>query len=260
MNRNRFVYLALLIILLPIGSCKVWQSVNLYSLDDDIKLGQQVSQEIANNPAEYPVLPEKGNEQAYSYIRMITNKILSSGKVTNKDKFPWTVKIIKKDDVLNAFATPGGYIYVYTGLIKFLDSEDQLAGVLGHEIAHADRRHSTNMMTQMLGPSVVTQLLLGNTQLAQQAVETLTQLKFSRDHESEADKYSVIYLCGTDYVSNGAAGFFEKMKNQSSPPQFLSTHPNPANRVEDINKEAKALNCTGKNKGIDAYNKIKKML
>jgi len=75
----------------------------------------------------------------------------------HKDDFAWQVKIIDDPETLNAFATPGGYIYVYTGLIKFLDTEDQLAGVMGHEIAHADLRHSTRQMTSSYGVSYRTQ-------------------------------------------------------------------------------------------------------
>ncbi len=125
--------------------------INLFSLEDDRRLGAQVNQEILSNPGQYPVLPEAGNAEAYRYIRGITQKILNSGKVEHRDEFAWEVRIIKDDNTLNAFCTPGGYIYVYTGLIKYLDSEEQLAGVMGHEIAHADRRHSTKQMTQTYG-------------------------------------------------------------------------------------------------------------
>ncbi|MCB0581462.1 MAG: peptidase M48, partial [Phaeodactylibacter sp.] len=79
-------------------------------------------------------------------------------------------------------------------------------------------------------------------------------------HETEADTYSVIYLCGTDYHANGAAGFFRKMEGQSTPPEFLSTHPNPGNRVENIDAKARELNCQGK-KSYDAeYQRIKAKL
>ncbi|MCB0581461.1 MAG: M48 family metalloprotease, partial [Phaeodactylibacter sp.] len=126
---------------------------NLFTPDQDMQLGQQVAQQIADDPAQFPVLPERGNEEAYAYIRKIRDKILNTGKVAYKDEFAWEVKIIKDDNTLNAFCTPGGHIYVYTGLIKFLDSEDQLAGVMGHEIAHAAQRHSTRQMTKIYGLS-----------------------------------------------------------------------------------------------------------
>lgn len=95
---------------------------NFFTIDDDIKLGQQLRDEIAKNPKEYPVLDEKQYPQAYAHLRRITNAILNSGSIRYKDKFAWELKIIHNDKTLNAFVAPGGYIYVYTGLIKFLDT------------------------------------------------------------------------------------------------------------------------------------------
>ncbi|MCB0560813.1 MAG: M48 family metalloprotease [Phaeodactylibacter sp.] len=235
---------------------------NLFTPEQDIELGLQVAQQIADDPAQFPVLPERGNEEAYAYIRKIRDKILNTGNVAFKDQFTWEVKIIKDDETLNAFCTPGGHIYVYTGLIKFLDSEDQLAGVMGHEIAHAAQRHSTQQMTKIYGLSALTSIATGSAEpgMLEQIALGLISLKFSRSHETEADTYSVIYLCGTDYHANGAAGFFRKMEGQPTPPEFLSTHPNPGNRVENIDAKAKELNCRG-NKSYDAeYQRIKAKL
>lgn len=235
---------------------------NLFSPEQDIQLGQQVAQQIADDPAQFPVLPEKGNEEAYAYIRKIRDKILNTGNVAFKDQFAWEVKIIKDDETLNAFCTPGGHIYVYTGLIKFLDSEDQLAGVMGHEIAHAAQRHSTRQMTKIYGLSALASIATGSAEpgMLEQVALGLINLKFSRTHETEADTYSVIYLCGTDYHANGAAGFFRKMEGQPTPPEFLSTHPNPGNRVENIDAKAKEMNCRG-TKSYDAeYQRIKSKL
>jgi beta-barrel assembly-enhancing protease len=235
--------------------------LNLLSLDDDIELGRSVEAEIAANPQEYPLLPEAGNEEVYLYIRGMADKILNSGQVRYKDRFPWTVRIVHKDDVVNAFAAPGGFIYVYTGLIKFLDTEDQLAGVMGHEIAHADLRHSSRQLTRMLGISLIAEALLGqNAELLKQVTTTLLALSFSREHETESDLASVKYLCPTDWNAAGSAGFFRKIEDQPSPPQFLSTHPNPANRVKNIEDEKTKLGCSGEETYLTRYNQIKDLL
>lgn len=235
--------------------------LNLLSLDDDIELGRSVEAEIAANPQEYPILPEQGNEEVYVYIREMTDKILHSGEVKYKDRFPWTVRIIHKDDVVNAFAAPGGFIYVYTGLIKFLDSEDQLAGVMGHEIAHADLRHSSRQLTKIYGVSLLSEILLGqDAELLKQVTTTLLALSFSRDHETESDMASVKYLCPTDWNAAGSAGFFRKIEDQPAPPQFLSTHPNPANRVKNIEDEKTRLACGGDQTYLTRYNQIKALL
>ncbi len=247
------------ILVMNLGCSK---GVNLFSVSQDIELGRQVSEEINNNPEEFPILREQGNEQIYRYIRRITDRILNSGNVEHRDEFAWEVKIIDDPETLNAFATPGGYIYVYTGLIKFLDSEDELAGVMGHEIAHAAKRHSTQQMTKIYGLQMLLGVVTGKSDpgAIEQIALGLANLKFGRGHESEADEYSVIYLCGTDYNANGAAGFFRKMEGEGRPPEFLSTHPNPGNRVQEIDNKAQALGCRGSNDYRSEYARMKALL
>ncbi len=210
----------------------------LISVEQDKQMGLASVAEIEKNPTEYPLLDSVKYPVAYAHINRITKTILDSGGVYSKDEFPWRVKIINKD-VLNAFCTPGGYIYVYTGLIKFLENETQLAGVMGHEIAHADKRHSAKQMVEQLGASTVISILSGGGQPgALSALATqLIGLSFSRADETEADKFSVKYLNGTSYDARGAKYFFEKLiaaGQSGSTPAFLSTHPNPATRVADI--------------------------
>lgn len=221
--------------------------INLFTINDDITLGQQTKQHIAENPIEYPILSETQHKAAYEYLNAIRNDILNSGKVTYKNEFPWEIKIINRDDVVNAFCTPGGYIYVYTGLIKFLDDKSSLSGVIGHEIAHADKRHATKQLTQAYGLQTLLDVVLGENQgLITQIASELVSLKFSRTDETQADEYSVIYLCPTKYHANGAANFFRKIEAQGSnyTPAFLSTHPNPENRIAKIDGQAASLGCT----------------
>ncbi len=250
---------------LAFQACKAGKGggINLFTADQDMELGRQVNEQILSDPKRFPVLPERGNEEVYRYVRGITQKLLRTGKVQYSDKFAWEVRIINDGKTLNAFCTPGGYIYVYTGLIKFLDSEDQLAGVMGHEIAHAALRHSTRQMTQVYGVAALTSIITGkaNPGLIEQIVQGLLALKFSRNHETESDAYSVIYLCATDYNAAGAAGFFKKMEGQGgNPPEFLSTHPDPGNRIANIEAKARELGCTGTQTNTAEYQRIKQLL
>ncbi|MCU0444988.1 MAG: M48 family metalloprotease [Microscillaceae bacterium] len=225
-------------------------AVNLFSVEQDIQFGKQLRDEIANNPKEYPLLDPAKYPRAYQILQNITNKILNSGAIEHRNDFEWKLHIIHDDKTLNAFVSPGGYIYVYTGLIKYLDKEDELAGVMGHEIAHADRRHSTTNMTKQYGLQVVLGAAMGqNPGMMKQILGGLTGklvgLKFGRAAESDADAMSVQYLAKTDYNCAGTAGFFEKMMAQGGqqPPQWLSTHPSHENRVNDIYAKAKELGC-----------------
>jgi beta-barrel assembly-enhancing protease len=250
-----------LLVALVLGSCGTLQKVNLFTVQQDAELGAQVAAEIENNPQQYPILAEKGNEEAYAYLRNLRDQILNSGAVRHKDAFVWQVKIVKDDDVLNAFCTPGGYIYVYTGLIKFLDTEDQLLGVLGHEIAHADMRHSTKQLTQIYGSSILLEVATGGKYGMLREIATgLGSLAFSRSDEREADAKSVDYLCGSRHNAAGAAGFFQKMEGRSQVPEFLSTHPNPGNRVRDIQTRKEQKACTGEERNQSRYQRFKQLL
>ncbi|MFN9518127.1 MAG: M48 family metalloprotease, partial [Bacteroidota bacterium] len=173
--------------------------------EDDIKMGLSVVNEIESNPTEYPVMDSIQYKEAYGHIYRIRDMVLNSGKVYYRNKFPWRIRLIRDDNTLNAFCTPGGYIYVYTGIIKYLDNETQLAGVMGHEIAHADRRHSANQMLKQYGLTTLISILTGaDPGLLEQLAINMLLLKYSRNDETEADDYSVRYLYPTEYDPRGA--------------------------------------------------------
>jgi beta-barrel assembly-enhancing protease len=267
------VYILSLISLFAIYSCGSGDYV-LFSIEDDKTLGLQVSNQVDSTfNANGKLLKRNSSNQnvqtAYTHLDRIVNRVLNSGEVRYKDEFPWTIKIIDDRETLNAFATPGGYIYVYTGLLEFLEDEDHFAGVLAHEIAHADQRHSVKQLQRNYGISLLLSIALGNDagelqQIAGQLAGTLAGLQFSRSAESEADAYSVNYLAGTDYYScNGAAGFFKKLNtvaHQGNPPEFFSTHPNPDNRIDDIEQMASKKNCKTSAAPNSDFNALKRAL
>lgn len=222
--------------------------VNIFTIQDDKDLGQQLADEIAANPEEYgEILDPVAYADAYAHLNGVRDSILATGKLTYADQFDWKTHILYDDSVLNAFAAPGGYIYVYTGLIRYLEQEDHFAGVMGHEMAHADQRHSTNQLSKAYGIETLLGLIFGDKDpgIIADVAAGLVSLEFSREDEAEADEYSVVYLCETAYASNGAAGFFEKLLAEGNfeIPEFLSTHPSSDSRVADINARADELGC-----------------
>jgi beta-barrel assembly-enhancing protease len=258
------IFIVMMLFLL--SSCgKDNNGVNIFTVEDDMQLGLQMEQEIQGNPAEYPLLQKSQYAGAYQNIERVRDSILGSGLVEYDTRFVWAVHIIQNDTVLNAFCTPGGYIYFYTGIIKFLDNEAQFAGVMGHEMAHAARRHSTKQMTKAYGIQVLLSVVLGENPnlLAQMAADLaagVTMLAFSRDDEYESDEYSVKYLYETSYDARGVAGFFEKIEGTSPVPEFLSTHPNPGNRVEKINETWQDLGGKTGQEYAERYQQFKNTL
>ena len=240
--------------------------INLFSQSDDVKLGSEVSDEIAKNSKEYPIF--KGNLSIKKYItNRIFKHILISQQIASKKIYKYQLEIINNPKVFNAFALPGGYIYIYTGLLKYLDSEAALAGVLGHEIAHAERRHGTKRITASYGVGFLLNLVLGRnpSQISQIASNLFVGLAFlanSRSDENEADEFSYNFLKDTRYYPGGVKFFFEHMKadnlvknNPGEIEKFLSTHPDPIDRIASTDERLNAsrlqiLHYTSKGKGI----------
>ncbi len=226
----------------------------LISKNQEIQFGGQLDSLVINTPEDYNVIDEHEYNDAYSYMYNLMNKILASGYLNRKEYFEWTIRIID-EDVLNAFAAPGGYLYFYTGLMQYLDNEAQLAGVMAHEIAHVDRRHSAQQLERELALSVIVSIILGNNpskleEYAAGLAKGLSTLAFSRNHEYEADEFAVKYTSGTDYNPRGISGFFNKMEEAKTVryPEFLSTHPDPGNRLEAIDEVWKEI---GSPDGLD---------
>ena len=256
----RLLCALMLFTLLSFASCSEDGDINDFSVEQDLELGRQADAEIRSMPEEFPIIERADAPAAYAYLEEMVDEIVQQGGVAYADIFPYQVTLIDQD-VENAFATPGGFLYVYTGLIKTLDSGDELAGVLGHEIAHAAERHSTDQLTQQYGVATLLSLLTGgDPDLLTEIAGGLLSLRFSRGDESEADARSVDYLCNTDYAANGAAAFFAAIEGQPTPPAFLSSHPNPGDRVAAINERAEEKGCSTEVEDIEAFQQFRSSL
>ncbi len=240
--KNIYIKTIIVFIVIVAFNCKKDRGINLFTKEQDIEFGKQMKNHI-DSSADFNVLDPVEYEEAYQHLNRIVNTILtSSDNFENKDVFNWEAYIID-DDVLNAFACPGGYMYFYTGLIKYLENEAEFAGVVAHEMAHVELRHSTRQMTDQFGYSFLLNILLGKPDSRIDTVVAgvatgLVGLKFSRNHESQSDEYAVKFLSDTDYDPRGVAGFFEKLDSLndggSEIPVFLRTHPLEEDRIDNI--------------------------
>jgi len=235
--------------------------ITLFSVQDDLALGEKIKTQIDNDPVNFPVLEKNDHPELYTIMENLVNEILRSHKIYYKEELAWKIKVINNDTICNAFCTPGGFIYVYTGLIKFVKSEDELAGVIAHEVAHGDLRHSTDQLTKIYGLQLLARILTdGEGELLAQLGVNLLGLKFSRSDETQADAFAVQYLSDTDYNPIAFADFFARMKEQNNEEmqiEFLSTHPDPGNRIEKINAVWKE---EGQRKGKDHSESFKRLL
>jgi predicted Zn-dependent protease len=239
---RRLAPLAVLSVLASAAGCATLGQVNIISDDQEMQMGAEFAAQLENE------LQFIRDPEIVGYVDSLGQAIAAASE---RPDIPYRFHVVDTDDV-NAFAVPGGYLYVNRGLIEAADTESELAGVISHEIGHIVGRHSARQMTQQIGIAGVASLLLGeNPGQLQQMVAGLvangTLMSYSRDMESEADRYGVnqMYRVGLDPM--GLATFFDKLKAMSgggSPSgleTFFSTHPAPGDRAADVRSQLQQL-------------------
>lgn len=238
------------LLVLVVAACSA--GLNIFTDRDEVTMGQQFDQELRKNVKEYPIYTK--NPDVKDYINnKIFREILNSPEVKKSTSYNYQLEIIENDTTLNAFAVPGGYVYLYTGILKYLDSEAALAGVIGHEIAHVERRHATQRMTSAYGIQFLLGLALGSNpsqtaEIVANLFSGLTLLANSRANEEESDQFSIKYLSSTRFYPGSVKFFFEKMRDDGKVSSgggglatFLSTHPDPVARITSTEKSILAL-------------------
>jgi predicted Zn-dependent protease len=223
-----------------IGNRNVGGGLDFYSLEHEIALGKQLAQEVDRSAKfiDDPVVDEYVNRVAQNLVR-------------NSDaRVPFTVKVIDSD-VVNAFALPGGFFYVNSGLILRADTEAELAGPMAHEIAHVCARHGTKQATKgdITQMAMIPAMIFIPYSWAGYAIYQgmnfmipLTFLKFTRDEERQADFLGTQYMWKAGYDPNAFISFFEKVeaiekKEPGTIPKIFASHPPTPDRVEAIQKE-----------------------
>ncbi|ACG71464.1 peptidase M48 Ste24p [Anaeromyxobacter sp. K] len=188
-----------------------------------------------------------------AYVQGVTGKILASAKKDRPD-VDWSVKVINDPKTVNAFATPGGFLYVYSGLLLAADDTAEVAGVLGHEAGHVVARHSARQMVNAMGLETVMGIALGKNpngaaQLAAGLAGKGALLAYGRADESEADEYGARYAAAAGYDPHGIATFFQKLeKGEGKQPgwtTYLSTHPATPDRIEKVDRYIAEHHLTG---------------
>jgi predicted Zn-dependent protease len=225
------------------------QYINI-SPEQEIALGLQAAPQMA---AEFGGEDENANDQAM--VDEIGNRLLQNSPA-GRSPYEFDFHLLDDDQTINAFALPGGQVFITRALYDKLQTEAELAGVLGHEIGHVVARHSaeqiakTQLTEGLTGAAVIAAYDPNNPASANSAqvamlIGQLINLKFGRDDELEADRYGVCFMNDTGYDPNEMVSVMQILEASSSgnaPPEFFSTHPNPANRIQRIQEDIQNIN------------------
>lgn len=218
-----------------VAQTKLKPGMNLFSLRDDVEIGRRSAAQI----------DRRYRPHYDARVDRIGKRLASQ---SSRPSLPWRFRVIERRDA-NAFALPGGYIYVTSGLLRTVRSEPELAGVLAHEITHVALRHGTNQASKAMLAQMPLQILsgfMGNGATAALGrmgisfgLNTLF-LRYSRSAETQADVGGVQLMQRAGYDPNGMISFLRRIRGSGS--EFFSDHPNPSNRIERIQREITAGN------------------
>ncbi len=228
---------------------------NMFSPQQDVELGRQVSRDAERQ------VPMLNDARVDSYLNNLGRRLAAHAP---GERYPYRYKCVN-DRAINAFALPGGNVYVNRGVIEAADNEAQLAGVIAHETAHVALRHGTNQATKAYAAQVPLAVLggvLGSNsvgavlaQLGAGFAANSLLLKYSRTAESQADIMGTQILYDSGYDPRAMAQFFEKIETESkgkNPPEFFSNHPSPEHRVERVTDEVDRLGGAPRNYTTDS--------
>ncbi len=242
------VWSMMMLPLAVIGQTRINMPKNKYKIQEDVKAGQEASREVQKQ------MPILNDNQSTRYVQSVGERLVRSiPRQFQHPEFNYEFRIVNARDI-NAFALPGGPMYVNRGMIEAAKNEGEMAGVMAHEISHVALRHGTaqatkqsNPLNQILGIGAI----LGGAILAGEAGAQLGALgvqawmtQYSREYETQADILGAQIMADAGYDPRDLANMFktiEKESGGSRTPEFLSSHPNPENRYENINREADLL-------------------
>jgi len=241
----------LILPLAAIAQTRVTMPKNKYKVQDDVKIGNDASRQVEQ---QFPILND-GSVQ--NYVERVGERLVGAIPTEfRQPAFNYRFEVVNASDI-NAFALPGGPMYVNRGMIEAARNEGEMAGVMAHEISHVALRHATAQQTKLNNPlnqilgigAILGGAILGGGTGAQlgQMIVAGSFLRYSRDYETQADILGARIMADAGYDPRDLANMFQTIASRSGgsrAPEFLSSHPNPGNRFEKINAEARYLNVS----------------
>lgn len=246
-----FALWALLMLpLSAIAQTRVTMPKNKYKVQDDVKIGNDASRQVEQ---QFPILSDR---QTQAYVERVGERLVASIPAEfRQPAFDYQFQVVNARDI-NAFALPGGPMYVNRGMIEAAKNEGEMAGVMAHEISHVALRHATAQQTKLNNPlnqilgigAVLGGAILGGQTGAQlgQMIAAGSFLRYSRDYETQADILGARIMADAGYDPRDLANMFRTIAGEGGGrgPEWLSSHPDPGNRYQKINQEAGYLNVS----------------
>lgn len=268
MTRHVFSFMILSLLIYACSTVPITERKRVNIVDDSQILPASFAQydaflkehKLSTNKAKTREIQEIGERISKSVDRFMR----ANGMVEEANNYQWEFNLVE-DDQMNAWCLPGGKVVFYTGILPVCGNSDGIAAVMGHEIAHAFAKHGQERMTssygQQLGGMAVALGTSGQnyeTQMLWNSIYGISSqvgmLAYSRTHETEADKLGMVFMIMAGYDPQESINLWKRMKEaskDSSPPQFLSTHPSNDSRIQDLMKYLPVARMNAREFGIE---------
>jgi beta-barrel assembly-enhancing protease len=236
----------------------------LITTDQENQIGLQLKGDLEQKQG----IVYLNDPETVTYVRGVADKVIQMGKQDRPD-VNWQVYVIDDRKTVNAFATPGGYLYVYRGLLEMAQNEAELAGVMAHETGHVVARHAARSLVAAYGLDAVVAMAVGNNpgliaQIGSGIASKGLMLAHSREDETEADEYGARYAGAAGYDPHGLVTFFQRLMQQSGDAKgvlaYLSDHPATSDRIEHVNAFIAQQAIPGSALNAEAYARVRQRL
>ncbi len=195
-----------------------------FTTEQQIKIGNVFREAINNSPGAFDILKKQEFPQAYQYLSTLFNTMRNTPAVKHRNAYDWSVTIVRNDSLHTAFFLPGGHFYIYTGLLKYLDRESQLLGVIGHELHYADTDVLIKKMSSEFGGTTLGDIILDNeVENLDELAASMPFLSFSEPQVLNADLFAIELICPFQYEPHGIKTILEKESPGESGLLWLNT-------------------------------------
>lgn len=262
---QRNIWILFLALAVAEPSCKKTEPLIDFTEEDEMLLGEKLAMAISEDP-DYSLISSEGNSIPYGYVNSRLNEIVSSSALSKSEAFTWSITLVE-DESRQAFAFPGGYIYVTTGMIFYLNNEDEFSGLLAHLVAHIDQSHITETLFFKYGVNGLKTIAnSGDAASLKNIIEDLElsgqYLQISRANELQADTLTVSLLSGTGQSCEASGLVIERILSVQPNEQkgFIGSHRLEVDRVTTIKEEASDCDTTIDDESATRYRSFRNSL
>ena len=242
--RSLSIYLLLFLIVGYMSSCRskdgdvvVGQAKEDFNAEDQIKIGDAIHTTIQSNNQIFSLLSETDYPELYFHLNTMIDQITNTATVQHREDFDWKISILNNDEEANAFITPGGHLYIYTGLLRFFNGEHELVGAIAHEVAYADSDLLINQLKNEFGSKDLSKVLSNDNSddIVIEMARSIKDMVYSEADVVKADSFCTDIICEFVWDGDGLLSILKRGGTSSTPINWLQSKPVDNNRLTNLN-------------------------